>query len=415
MKRVRSLLYFVHHSIATGSDGYAIRGHEIARSLLGSGICVRVLAPVVGHSEYQQFHVVVDGVDYINLQSWSGDSFLRLISVFKPDAVLAATSWLHAHPVQQVAQQLSLPFWYEARGFWELSRCARDPAFAGSAEFQQEVAAETALAQAADRLFSLNRHMAAEWVSRGVPAAKISLIPNGLTAIPANVPEPDPVLRTELGLDDSKVIAYIGSFSAYEGLDDLLAAFALAHWQGLDARLLLIGSLTQSGSHGPCQSRDRLLALANQLNIADRLVLTGRVPPHTVASYYPLIDLVVIPRRPERVCEIVSPLKPLEAAAHGTQLLLSSVAPLADLQSLGPGVHLFEKGSVEALATQLAAILSRPTPPRSPQMLYPGLEKFLWSRNIEPLLQALRETPPRLKRSLPWQSTEPVKSEGDNQ
>ena len=136
------------------------------------------------------------------------------------------------------------------------------------------------------------------------------------------------------------------------------------------------------------------------------------MPRHTVANYYPLIDLVVIPRRPERVCEIVSPLKPLEAAAHGTQLLLSSVAPLAALQSLGPGVHLFEKGSVEALGNQLVAILSRPTPTRCPQTLYPGLKQLLWSRNIEPLLQALQETPPRLKRSFSWQTTEQSQSGG---
>ena len=75
-------------------------------------------------------------------------------------------------------------------------------------------------------------------------------------------------------------------------------------------------------------------------------MFTGRVAPEILPNYYRLIDLVVILRRPELVCEIVSPIKPLEAAAHGTQLLLSSVKPLADLQALGPGVHLFEKGYI---------------------------------------------------------------------
>lgn len=400
------LAYGIHHAITSSSDGYAIRGHSLAKALRHSCLAVKVLVAPSARTLRIPFQITIDGIDYLHLKPQPENSYQRILSVLRPDAVLAASNWHHAEPIQQATQHLGIPFWYEARGFWELSRCARDPAFADSEEFQQEVAAETAIAQATDRLFTLNRHMAAEWVRRGVPAAKISLIPNGLAAIPAPIPEPDPALRTQLGLTEGKVIAYIGSFSAYEGLDDLLTAFALARRQGLEAHLLLVGSLTHSGSQGPCQSKDRLLALANQLGIADRLVLTGRVPPQTVANYYPLIDLVVIPRRPERVCEIVSPLKPLEAAAHGTQLLLSSVAPLADLQSLGPGVHLFEKGSVEALARQLVAILSRPTPRRCPQILYPGLEQLLWSRNIEPLLQALRETTPRLKRTFPWHTAD---------
>lgn len=53
--------------------------------------------------------------------------------------------------------------------------------------------------------------------------------------------------------------------------------------------------------------------------------------------------LMVIPRRPVTVCEIVSPLKPLKAAARDTHLLMSSVAPLADLRTLSLGVHLFRR------------------------------------------------------------------------
>lgn len=413
MENKSRLAYGVHHAITTSSDGYAVRGHGLALALVQAGVALKVLVAPSVHTAGLPFCVTIEGIDYLHLQPRPEHSYQRLLSVFKPDAVLAASNWSHAQPLQQAAQQLGFPFWYEARGFWELSRCAGEPAFAASAEFQQEVAAEAFIAQASGRLFTLTRQMAAEWVHRGVPAAKIGLIPNGLTVIPAAIPEPDPTLRAHLGLDGAKVIAYIGSFSAYEGLDELITAFAIARRHGLEARLLLVGSLSEAGNSGqPCQSRDRLLSLSRKLGVHDHLVFTGRVPPLTVASYYPLIDLMVIPRRPERVCEIVSPLKPLEAAAHGTQLLLSSVAPLADLQCFGPGVHLFGKGSVEALAQQLVAILNRPTPPRCPQTLYPGLEKFLWSRNIEPLLQALRETSPRLKRSLTWEHPHALKSGG---
>ena len=400
----KRLLYGVDHAITTSSDGYAIRTQGLAKALCKAGIDLKVVAGPSEHTNKLPIVQKIDGVQYLHLQERHVHSYLHLLKVFKPDVVLAASNWRHADPLKLAAQMLGLPFWYEARGFWELSRCAKEPGFASTPEFQREVAGETDIALASEHLFTLNQHMADEWVRRQVPGSKISLIPNGLTSIPSTIPKPDQVLKKELGLTDGKVIAYIGSFSGYEGLDDLITAFSIARRKKLNARLLLVGSLSKAGSNSACQSSDRLRNLADQLGVSDHLVTTGRVPPDEVANYFPLIDLMVIPRRPERVCEIVSPIKHLEAAAYGTQLLVSNVAPLADLQSLGPGVKLFEKGSIESLAEQLATILREPTPPRCPKILYPELENLLWSSNIEPLLKAIRETPPQLKRSLPWQN-----------
>ncbi len=400
------LIYAVHHALPGSSDGYPIRSHGVARALVEVGVRIQVLVAPSALTAKLNGRVEIDGVDYLHVRERSGGSYEQWLGIFKPDAVLAASNWRHANPIQKAAQDLGIPFWYEARGFWELSACARDPAFAESPEFQREMAEETAIAGASERLFTLNRHMSAEWQRRGVSPEKISLIPNGVQSISSGTMDPDPALRAQLGIPSGRVIAYLGSFSVYEGLEDLIIGFAQAYHQGLDAHLLLVGSLSQLGaSQRPCVRSAHLLHLAQSHGIADRVVFTGRVPPNAVANYYPLIDLVVIPRRPERVCEIVSPLKPLEAAAHATPLLLSSVAPLADLHDLGPGVHLFEKGSVPSLAQKLLEILGRPTPKHHVHALYPGLERYLWSRTIEPLLEALRQTPPRLRRSLPWQDS----------
>lgn len=398
------IIYAVHHAITSGSDGYAIRGHGLIKALQKEGIKAWVLVSSANLRPKLSLKVNVGEINYLHLSDNKVETYLEFMKVFKPDAILAASNWRHAMPILQAAQQMGIPFWYESRGFWELSECARDPGFASSKEFFEELAGEKAVAQASERLFTLNQQMAAEWMKRGVPAAKISLIPNGIDHIPKTMPEANQDLLAELGLKGRKVVAYIGSFSMYEGLEGLIRSFALARQQGLEARLLLVGSLTKGGIKSEsCQSSDSLRNLAYELGIADQIVFTGRVAPEMLSSYYPLVDLMVIPRRPELVCEIVSPIKTLEAAAHGVQLLLSSVAPLADLKSLGPGVHLFDKGSVESLTRQLVTIISRPTPLRCPHMLYPGLEKFLWTRNIEPLLEALRHTTPNLKRLRPRQ------------
>lgn len=194
------VMYGCHHAITGTSDGYAIRSHSLAKALCKASVAVKLLVPPSAYTEGLSFRISVDGVDYLHLRSCAKHSYQKLFSVFKPDAVLAASNWSHAQPMLQAARQLCLPFWYEARGFWELSRCAREQSIVDSTEFQQVVAAETAIAQAADRLFTLNRPMAAEWQRRGVAPEAISLIPNGITAIPASPSPPDPALRAHLGL-----------------------------------------------------------------------------------------------------------------------------------------------------------------------------------------------------------------------
>ena len=300
---------------------------------------------------------------------------------------------------------LNLPFYYESRGFWELSRCARDPDFSSSSEFRNAVDGEASIAKASAHLFTLNRHMVSEWISRDVSSSKISIIPNGLHHVPSEITQVNQDLLDHLGLVGSKVIAYVGSFSEYEGLEDLIRAFAVAVQQGLKARLLFVGSLVDGGNPSlSCQSSTKLKNMAEELGVAGLIIFVGRVDPDMLPNYYSFIDLMVIPRRPELVCELVTPMKPLEAAAYGTQMLLSSVAPLADLKSLGSGVHYFEKGSVENLAHKLLEILSKPTPTHCVRTLYPGIEGFLWTRHVQPLLNKLSEAPRNLQSSFSWSS-----------
>src|SRR5690606_10544813 len=71
-----------------------------------------------------------------------------------------------------------------------------------------------------------------------------------------------------------------------------------------------------------------------------------------------VIDLIVIPRKPSPVCELVSPLKPLEAAAHRKAILLSDVDPLADFASTTNAAAVFKKGDICNLSENIKSCLS---------------------------------------------------------
>ena len=72
-------------------------------------------------------------------------------------------------------------------------------------------------------------------------------------------------------------------------------------------------------------------ALRRHLEIQDIVRFTGRVKRTRVQDYYSLIDIAVYPRKGVPVCEIVSPLKPLEAMAMGKAIVASEVKALAEM------------------------------------------------------------------------------------
>jgi glycosyltransferase involved in cell wall biosynthesis len=380
----KRLCYVVSHSSPHAADGYATRTHAVASACTVAGMNV-IAANRPGRpwdlpgfeddsgSPFPARHRQ-DGITYlftrkpssVNLHrdAWVTQATAALVEVFKvfkPGVVMAASNWLNAWPAMQAAQALGLPFFYEVRGFWELSRLAHEPGYADTPAFQEEVERETAVAQAARRVFTLTRFMRDELVRRGVSADKIDLVPNGYTGA---LPE-QPTLGRRVrgaGEDAAFTVGYIGSFSAYEGLDDLLWACAQLHHQGLPTRLRLVGGAQASGVVGAAQAcpvSARLQALAAQWGFAQGLHITGRVSPQALAQHYAALDLFVIPRLPLPVCELVSPIKPLEAAAHGVPLLVSNVAPLEEMAQEA-GFALFNKGSREDLLRALQALALNP-------------------------------------------------------
>lgn len=411
LRLARRLLYVVNHAFPLSSNGYATRTHGVAQALVGAGYEVIVATRPDSPSNLRQGAAsglpvshLIDGVRYIHTPtpSQSGmssegyadvymDAAKGQMRVFKPAAVMAASNWQNAFPVAVAARELGLPFFYEVRGFWEVSRAARDPAWAESDGFAADVANETAVACAADKVFTINRFMCDELVRRGVDRERVELVPNGVVSADLAGCDRAPT-AVELGTQSRWVVGYIGSFNAYEGLEDLIEAAAMLRRRGVDLAVLLVGSSTDAGgmASGTCAQSAAYRSLADRLGMRDHLILPGRVDAQQVADYYRLLDVVVIPRRPLAVSELVSPMKPLEAAAHGKRVLLSTVGPLADLAETCPNFHYFEKGRIDALADALAALLGEAEQGIGPRPC-PGLADCTWDRNVAPIRRALDE------------------------
>jgi glycosyltransferase involved in cell wall biosynthesis len=114
------------------------------------------------------------------------------------------------------------------------------------------------------------------------------------------------------------------------------------------AHLLLVGG-------GP--EAERLQALAQELNVSNKVLFTGRVSHADVEHYYDLVDVLVYPRLPMRLTELVTPLKPLEAMARERIVLASNVGGHRELIRDGETGFLFSPNSPKALTEALFNII----------------------------------------------------------
>lgn len=269
----------------------------------------------------------------------------------KPDILHAHSPVLNALPTLKVGKQLGIPVVYEVRAFWEDAAVDHGTTKEGSLRYRLTRYLETRALQGADHVTTICEGLRSDIVGRGIPASKVTVIPNAVDIDAFAVGgRPDEALRSRLGLDGCKVIGFIGSFYAYEGLDLLLAALPAILEKVPETRLLLVGG-------GPQEKA--LQAQARQLGLADRVIFTGRVPHNEVQHYYDLVDILAYPRHSMRLTELVTPLKPLEAMAQGRVLIASDVGGHKELIEHEKTGMLFQAGSVTSLSETVLALLAR--------------------------------------------------------
>ncbi|MBP7003015.1 glycosyltransferase [Amaricoccus sp.] len=374
------LAYVLHNSLPYSSGGYATRAQGLALGLQRNGFEVIALSrPGFPRDINRDLLKVtlpaedmIEGVRYLR----SFEPFRQEITPpyavgaavaieaqlreFRPELVIAASAHLSALPALIAARRLGLPFIYEVRGFWEVTRISRNPALEQSASFKMERRLEAEIGRHADHVFTLTGPMREELVERGVPAEKITLLPNSCDPSRFTPRPRDAELAARLGIPaDVPVIGYIGTFVQYEGLDDLARAAALLRRRGLVFRLLLVGNENTSGTErGPITTE--IERVAAEEGLADWLILPGRVPHSEVEAYYSLIDVAPFPRKPQPVTEMVSPMKPLEALAMEKAVVVSSVRALTEMVADGETGLVFAKGDVESLADVLARLIGDP-------------------------------------------------------
>jgi PEP-CTERM/exosortase A-associated glycosyltransferase len=276
----------------------------------------------------------------------------EVVESVRPDILHVHSPVLNALPTLSVGRAAGIPVVYEVRAFWEDAAADHGTAREWGPRYRLTRALETRALKRADAVTTICEGLRRDMLERGIPADKITVIPNAvdLSEFQFNAPA-DAGLVRRYGLTHGKTLGFAGSFYAYEGLDLLLRAMPRVLQAEPQARLMLVGG-------GP-QETD-LKALAAQLHLGDAVHFTGRVPHADVGRYYSVMDVMVYPRIPRRLTGLVTPLKPLEAMALGKLVAASDVGGHRELIRDGHNGHLFDAGSVEAVAGCLVKLLETP-------------------------------------------------------
>jgi PEP-CTERM/exosortase A-associated glycosyltransferase len=275
---------------------------------------------------------------------------MEVARAIKPDVIHAHSPALNGVAALNVGRALQIPVVYEVRAFWEDAAVDHGTSSEGGLRYKLTRALETYVLQRATAVTCICEGLRNDIVQRGIPADKVTVIPN---AVEANAftfgSKADPALAEKLGLSGKTVLGFIGSFYHYEGIPLLLKALPLIRKTVEDVKLLLVGG-------GP--EDERIRQMAQDPALRDMVIFTGRVPHQDVQRYYDLVDVFAYPRINIRLTDLVTPLKPLEAMAQGRLVIASDVGGHKELIEHGKNGFLFKADDAQALAACVVDMLS---------------------------------------------------------
>ena len=268
----------------------------------------------------------------------------------KPDVLHAHSPALNGIAALRVGRRHGIPVVYEVRAFWEDAAADHGTSKEWGIRYRLTRALETYVLKHVDAVTTICEGLRRDIVARGVPEKRVTVIPNAVDIERFTFGgSADSALLKETGLEGKRVLGFIGSFYAYEGLPLLVEAMPRILERCSDMRLLLVGG-------GP--QEELLRQAVEKHGVSDHVIFTGRVPHDQVQRYYDLVDIFIYPRLSMRLTELVTPLKPLEAMARGRIVLASDVGGHRELVDDTKNGYLFNAGNAEALADTVNELMN---------------------------------------------------------
>jgi len=206
----------------------------------------------------------------------------------------------------------------------------------------------------ADAVWAVSRWTRDRLINLGVPAARISMVPNTVSDEQFSIGPPDDRLRARYGLRTGEkvvlTVARLDGRERYKGYDRVLEALPSVCEAVGPVRYLVVGR---------GEDTVRLRRLAEAHGMADRLTLCGFVPDTEMAAHYRLADVFAMPSTGEGFGIVF-----LEAMACGVPVLGGNRDGTVDALADGEFGKLVEPGDAQSIARGIVQLLRRLGPPQ---------------------------------------------------
>jgi D-inositol-3-phosphate glycosyltransferase len=190
--------------------------------------------------------------------------------------------------------------------------------------------------------------------------------------------------RRAIGYPGARLLVFVGRLERLKGGEVALRAFAAVAERHRDVRLLVLGEDSRDAGES---EKQRLLALARELGIVERVDFLGSVPQARLPRYYSAAEACLMPSYSESFG-----LVGLEAQACGCPVVVSATAGLGSVVRDDVTGYIVSGDDPAVYADRTARLLDDPALSR--QMGRRGhllAQRFSWSRTADRLESCFEE------------------------
>ena len=174
-------------------------------------------------------------------------------------------------------------------------------------------------------------------VSRyGAAAERCRVVYNGVE-LSEDSPSPSEIRR------DDRIVLYFGRITYQKGPEFFMAAAKKVLEHTSNVKFVVAGSGDQA---------ERMIRMAAELGIGDRVLFTGFLRGRDISRVFSLADLYVMPSRSEPFG-----IAPLEAMSHGVPVLISKTSGVSEVLTHALKVDFWD---IEDMASKIVAVLKYP-------------------------------------------------------
>jgi 1,2-diacylglycerol 3-alpha-glucosyltransferase len=339
------------------TDGASYSAHRLAKSLVGKGHTVLVVAPSktlrTGYEKREG--VSVFGVRSYPIMVHKGFRFSPPIFIkksiekamkdFGPDVVHIESHFFICEQVFRAAKKMKIPLvgtnhfmpenlihYFPVPKSWK--KTIKDSAWRKFASVYEQLDIVTTPTETAARLakgIGLNKEIIA--VSNGIDLERFKPQNNG------------EYLREKYKLGHDPIFLYVGRLDKEKNIDKILRALELIP-ENIDFKFAIAGKGAE---------KNKLKNIAEKLGLEKKVAFLGFVPDKDLPNLYPLATGFII----AGIAELQS-IVTMEAMASGLPILAANAVALPELVRPEENGFLFETGDLKQIANCIVKIISHP-------------------------------------------------------